>query len=279
METMFSTPIAGIIRSQYTPATTSVSVWLERRKRAKHAYELRDAYLQVFATCNRASSDGSEGTEGTEESEAWKDLFKATSDEVVSTFKSEATESEGGQGPVPETFTISYKGVPIEFSVVEERVILVGRQPGCDIQLDTDNKSTSRLACIIYVVPSMNRLLFVDPGGLFGVSTVKREFSSRYPVESSTENDRRLLTFEIGEHVVLRLGYDTMVLNNKLCAVCMEREREIVFDGCKHYVCCTDCSRRCTSCPICRVPIDVGQARYEYAVQTNAALGRHRFTE
>lgn len=39
------------------------------------------------------------------------------------------------------------------------------------------------------------------------------------------------------------------------CKICMERDVEVIFYPCKHFVCCAMCGSAITSCPICRNPI------------------------
>eukprot|EP00316_Scyphosphaera_apsteinii_P017255 CAMPEP_0119325442 /NCGR_PEP_ID=MMETSP1333-20130426/65823_1 /TAXON_ID=418940 /ORGANISM="Scyphosphaera apsteinii, Strain RCC1455" /LENGTH=187 /DNA_ID=CAMNT_0007333427 /DNA_START=16 /DNA_END=575 /DNA_ORIENTATION=+ len=42
----------------------------------------------------------------------------------------------------------------------------------------------------------------------------------------------------------------------RLCIICMEREKEIVFIPCAHFITCSRCAERCTRCPKCRDEID-----------------------
>lgn len=39
------------------------------------------------------------------------------------------------------------------------------------------------------------------------------------------------------------------------CHICCDREIECAFVPCGHQLCCKDCASRCTTCPLCRVPI------------------------
>ena len=43
--------------------------------------------------------------------------------------------------------------------------------------------------------------------------------------------------------------------NDRTCVVCLEREREVVLDPCRHYCLCKQCSNSLTKCPICRKQI------------------------
>ena len=39
---------------------------------------------------------------------------------------------------------------------------------------------------------------------------------------------------------------------DRTCVVCLDREREVVLDPCRHYCLCGECSNSLTECPICR---------------------------
>ena len=40
------------------------------------------------------------------------------------------------------------------------------------------------------------------------------------------------------------------------CVVCHERAREVAFDPCGHFVCCSECGLRVATCPLCRGSIE-----------------------
>ena len=40
------------------------------------------------------------------------------------------------------------------------------------------------------------------------------------------------------------------------CVVCHERAREVAFDPCGHFVCCSGCGLRVSTCPLCRGAIE-----------------------
>ena len=40
------------------------------------------------------------------------------------------------------------------------------------------------------------------------------------------------------------------------CVVCHERAREVAFDPCGHFVCCSECGPRVSTCPLCRGAIE-----------------------
>ena len=40
-----------------------------------------------------------------------------------------------------------------------------------------------------------------------------------------------------------------------LCAICLERDRQVVFVPCMHLGCCCECAHRVRQCPTCRVTV------------------------
>ena len=40
------------------------------------------------------------------------------------------------------------------------------------------------------------------------------------------------------------------------CVECHEREREVAFAPCGHFVCCSECGLRVSTCPLCRGAIE-----------------------
>jgi len=46
----------------------------------------------------------------------------------------------------------------------------------------------------------------------------------------------------------------TQVFTSNLdeCSICMDNDKQIIFYPCKHYHCCSQCSKLCNICPICR---------------------------
>jgi baculoviral IAP repeat-containing protein 7/8 len=37
-----------------------------------------------------------------------------------------------------------------------------------------------------------------------------------------------------------------------VCKICLDKEREIIFDPCRHVVCCSGCAKKVERCPVCR---------------------------
>jgi len=44
--------------------------------------------------------------------------------------------------------------------------------------------------------------------------------------------------------------------DTKECEICNVDERTILFEPCRHYIVCLDCSKHLTKCPMCRVHIE-----------------------
>jgi hypothetical protein len=55
-------------------------------------------------------------------------------------------------------------------------------------------------------------------------------------------------------HYFIRLTVKHNIYSDtdKECTICMENNKEIMFYPCKHYYCCTYCSKLFDLCPICR---------------------------
>lgn len=55
-----------------------------------------------------------------------------------------------------------------------------------------------------------------------------------------------------GPEEISAVGKTTAVTENRMCVVCLERERDVVFQPCYHLVCCQPCGILLGKCPICR---------------------------
>ena len=59
---------------------------------------------------------------------------------------------------------------------------------------------------------------------------------------------RRVTKVEPGDNEELNVG--------KQCAICCERPLKTIFANCGHMLCCVECSLKCDTCPVCRLPVD-----------------------
>lgn len=58
-------------------------------------------------------------------------------------------------------------------------------------------------------------------------------------------------------HIVKTLKLELESLKQQhACKVCFDREAVVAFAPCKHLVCCTTCSKRLVTCPVCRRVIE-----------------------
>jgi hypothetical protein len=55
-----------------------------------------------------------------------------------------------------------------------------------------------------------------------------------------------IIRFKLGD---LQLKWSE---KDRTCVVCLEREREVVLDPCRHYCLCLECSDHLSQCPLCR---------------------------
>jgi hypothetical protein len=172
------------------------------------------------------------------------------------------------------TFELAINGHLQTFSWTETPVVTIGRMPGCDMRFteeDVQKKLTmSRLHCLVFPVPEARRFIVVDVGSQMGYHTTHRSVAldQKYHLTSQAFGRQSLFT-EKDEIVVLTLANSTLVINPKMCLICLEQSRHTIFKTCRHYVCCEDCAAKVNSCPLCRDPhvdVHVGDAAHSNAV-------------
>ncbi len=282
-----STPMSRIIKSQHTPYVTQQQLKQVREQQNKDSQELRDAYLSVFAEQSRMRQEEEQADELW-----WRRRFIEMSSEVMDSINQTLTPSSR---VIPDDFQLAVTSTPqnqfadgsvqteiagehhintYTYDLAADQTLLVGRQASCDIQFP-DVSNVSRLACIVYVMKRLKKILVVDLGGLFGIEQVHREHpvTAVDQVGATPLNDvsqQRCFTYEIDELVILSLGSRRLVFNNKTCQICMEKPRQIVYRECKHYVCCRECAMRCARCPNCMQNVDLR----EVARQPNEYIGQ-----
>ena len=54
---------------------------------------------------------------------------------------------------------------------------------------------------------------------------------------------------------MLRLQALEQKHQERLCVVCMEREKALALDGCGHMHTCAACGEGLEDCPVCRAPV------------------------
>lgn len=199
------------------------------------ADELRKAYLAII------------------ERETWRKEFKDVARQLAQAASqihqddSPGEESEVSHPSATMTFCLEQQVVEIK----NRLVILVGRQPRCDLR--TQSSQTSRVHAIVFLLPATRSFLVVDVGGRTGIYTKARS-SSTLPRVHSLPHQRNVLVFEEGETAVLKIANVDLTINPKDCVICLDRKRQVVF-SCRHFVACHICSEHLTRCPICRAAI------------------------
>ena len=108
-------------------------------------------------------------------------------------------------------------------------------------------------------------------GDTTGSSDETAEADCSLPSDETAEADcslpgcRRPLLVGASETAIVHLGDPragcSVVLNPKLCLICMSQPRQIAFLPCGHFACCSACAERVlvadarAQCPLCRRPI------------------------
>lgn len=171
-------------------------------ERKQGADRLRKAYVGIFEEQVKEHSD---------EPHWWKEPFVKSSEELLKS-KCKVPQDEFGSH---HQVALDLNGRLYKFSS-RDRVVLVGRMPGCHLQAgmatasSPEDPAISRLHAVVYYVPELLSVYVVDVGSLFGIRTVER--SSELGREHSSPNNRRVLVFRWNEHATLELGSNLYTL-------------------------------------------------------------------
>ncbi|AYV81903.1 MAG: forkhead associated FHA domain and RING domain protein, partial [Harvfovirus sp.] len=199
---------------------------------------LRDLYNEIFDF--QASHRAHDPT-------WWIRIFRQTGDQMLEQMKNAASTS------FDENFEIVIKyGSKIFRANKDNRLLMIGRRSECDICFDEKLVDTSRLHALVYVMPELNLTAVVDVGSKFGIETLER--GSKIPCEHSTPTTRKIIMLEYGEFAKLKFASETIIMSPKLCIICYENGRDHLF-SCGHFIVCSACSTKITTCPICRAEI------------------------
>lgn len=199
---------------------------------------LRDRYLEIF---NLQSSKK-------EEPKWWIDVFRNTGDEMVHLMKKDYA----SKVVCDRDWCVNVKCMDKTYKFKEDhRVIMVGRNHGCDIQLK--DRDVSRLHALIYLLPEISKIAIVDVGSLNGIIMTS---------SSDLSLKRRTVMLDFDEFGKFCVGTIEFAVNMKTCVVCFENLRDLMFD-CGHYVACKECSNLLSNCPMCRKPIVTKKVRLE----------------
>ena len=97
------------------------------------------------------------------------------------------------------------------------------------------------------------------------LSHVRNEMQNLYRIYQSLHPVVRKGFTTVNTQGVLIKGYredtqDYVIVTElawkKVCVVCLDREREVVLDPCRHFCLCKQCSESLGKCPICRQHIE-----------------------
>lgn len=128
----------------------------------------------------------------------------------------------------------------------------IGRKSWCDVPLPS-KQGVSRCHAIVSLYD--DALVVYDPGSFIGTRTLERSNDGDELLDSMP-GARRALSFGRDETVVLEMGMVRVTLNPRVCIVCEEQPREVVFEPCRHFTMCSVCADCCSVCPLCRAPRD-----------------------
>jgi len=212
--------------------------------------DLRILYLQVFDQQEHFHQD---------------DIYWAKKQFMLSSSITELIQKQNNNNNNTTNDTnINYK---YEFSVdktmyeydtktTQTTTITIGSYQGCDICIDNNDNTLSRLHAIVLLYPQLNKVIVCDVGSRNGIKTIKRSDEKKEKKEliHSLPGYRNVLEFAYNEGVVLELGSTIIHLLNKYCIICNDQARNTLFEKCHHYCTCIDCYIKLDNCPLCREP-------------------------
>lgn len=139
----------------------------------------------------------------------------------------------------------------------DEKVLMVGLRPFCNIQLDLGSQQragVSRAHCFLINFPG--GILVVDAWSLGGTKIRHRE-DGQEELYISRPGRRQIFSVPHHEAVILQMGCQIVMLNPKVCLACSERPITVRLE-CGHRALCAKCHRNpaCAECPLCRAPAD-----------------------
>lgn len=140
---------------------------------------------------------------------------------------------------------------------VEKEIFSIGRSPECDVVVSVPEECVSRMH--LWVFNLGGGIVVVDGWSLLGTTVAKQDADDPEPAKS-VPGSRRAFVVPHGEATVLQLGHCRILLNPKICVVCMDRPRGVVL-ACGHSALCSRCHEVTSECPLCREPVAAARAR------------------
>ena len=266
-------------QSALSSCSTSVKVIRETEMSfplTSHEDELRKAYLGVFENSqSEPVGRASHVFESTTNDYKWKEQLISMAnvmkesyvnkyidatrdvDSLISELKKcEIKEERPNNTKSEETFSVSISN-KIYFFPWSIPVVTIGRLKDADIYIPY----ISRLQVLIYPLEMYKRLLVLDIGSYFGFNTLKRSIAQDLLIVSKPFN-RASLLLEQDEIAVVNINNFILTLNPKVCIVCFEQERQVLY-SCNHFVCCSTCSKQLEKCPVCNEPVQIVKRAHE----------------
>jgi hypothetical protein len=176
---------------------------------------------------------------------AWNETWN-TFTEIIDEI-SQALENDGYDAACKGNFIIRHEGTNYTFE--DKDVVTIGKVRFNDVQINING--ISRLHAIIRIFG--NKIVVMDVGSYFGIKCLER--AEDLPKEESVNGARKPLVFGVDETVILKIGFEEIIISPKQCVICLENTRSFV-GNCGHFTMCGDCAEevldRCGLCPICR---------------------------
>jgi hypothetical protein len=148
------------------------------------------------------------------------------------------------------------------FIISEGEFIIVGRNTKCDFV--SSNFDVSRINNVI--LKYMNKIYVFDLYSLNRTKICERKNSSNESVAiNDNEQGQTVMKFNENESAKLKIGFETeIIISQKECIICFERQRNVLFESCKHCIMCSVCFDRYedTKCPVCKTTITCIKNKY-----------------
>jgi len=74
------------------------------------------------------------------------------------------------------------------------------------------------------------------------------------PLKNLRELREKLDKLSISLSKTIDQKHDSLV-ENLLCKICMEKEKNVLLLPCRHFICCSECVSSIATCPLCRAKI------------------------
>jgi len=167
-----------------------------------------------------------------------------------------------------------------QMHIVSDNCALIGKYPGCDVVLEQTDLTLSRLHAIVLLLPANSlrkkaTVAIVYVGSINGIRVLQRETDGK--CEESTRQTRRVLLLNADESAVIELTpHNKLIVQPRICLVCLELPRSVLFNPCNHFAVCHCCADQLSKCPLCRkelVTKTLGASKTSVSIQLNYFSG------